>query len=79
MKKILLKKRIGNVIELTNVASSYNSVEDFLNNIIMDNNEETEEQLNKVNLMTMHASKGLEFPVVIICDANQNIIPHKKQ
>ena len=28
--------------------------------------------------MTMHASKGLEFPVVIICDANQNIIPHKK-
>ena len=45
----------------------------------MDNNEETEEQLNKVNLMTMHASKGLEFPVVIICDANQNIIPHKKQ
>lgn len=76
--KDIAEERIGNVIELTNVASSYNSVEDFLNNIIMDNNEETEEQLNKVNLMTMHASKGLEFPVVIICDANQNIIPHKK-
>ena len=37
-----------------------------------------EEETDKVNLMTMHASKGLEFPVVIICDANQNIVPHKK-
>lgn len=33
---------------------------------------------NAVQLMTMHASKGLEFPVVIIPDLNEGVIPYKK-
>ncbi|MDR1353489.1 MAG: UvrD-helicase domain-containing protein [Treponema sp.] len=32
----------------------------------------------KVNLMTIHASKGLEFPVVFIAGAEDGIIPHEK-
>ncbi len=32
----------------------------------------------KVNLMTVHASKGLEFPVVFIAGAEDGIIPHAK-
>jgi DNA helicase-2/ATP-dependent DNA helicase PcrA len=32
----------------------------------------------KVNLMTIHASKGLEFPVVFIAGAEAGIIPHDK-
>jgi DNA helicase-2/ATP-dependent DNA helicase PcrA len=32
----------------------------------------------KVNLMTIHASKGLEFPVVFIAGAEDGIIPHAK-
>ena len=31
-----------------------------------------------VSLMTMHSSKGLEFRVVYILDANEGITPHKK-
>lgn len=32
----------------------------------------------KVNLMTIHASKGLEFPVVFICGCEDGIIPHAR-
>lgn len=33
---------------------------------------------NAVILTTMHSSKGLEYPVVYIIDANEEITPHKK-
>ncbi len=36
------------------------------------------EQAKGVNLMTMHSSKGLEFQVVYILDANEGITPHRK-
>ena len=31
-----------------------------------------------VQLMTFHASKGLEFPVVFIIDVNEGVVPHRK-
>jgi DNA helicase-2/ATP-dependent DNA helicase PcrA len=34
--------------------------------------------LGKVNLMTIHSAKGLEFPVVFIAGAEEGIIPHEK-
>lgn len=37
-----------------------------------------EKKIEGVSLMTMHSSKGLEFPVVYILDANEGITPHQK-
>ena len=31
-----------------------------------------------VHIVTMHASKGLEWPVVILPDCNEGVVPHKK-
>jgi len=36
---------------------------------------ETEEDLNKVSLMTIHAAKGLEFPYVFVVGMEENLFP----
>lgn len=57
------------------------SLEGFLESytLLDDNQEEDEESLeDAVQLMTVHAAKGLEFPVVFIVGAEQGIFPHER-
>jgi ATP-dependent DNA helicase Rep len=45
---------------------------------MLDQNEnENEYDLDQIQLMTLHSSKGLEFPFVYIISCEENIIPHK--
>ena len=52
----------------------------YLNRITLlsRDNGEDENDRGKVNLMTIHASKGLEFPVVFIAGAEEGLIPHAR-
>ncbi|MDR1174417.1 MAG: UvrD-helicase domain-containing protein [Treponema sp.] len=51
----------------------------YLNRISLITRDDGEtENSGKVNLMTIHAAKGLEFPVVFIAGAEQGIIPHER-
>lgn len=51
----------------------------YLNRISLISRDENEdEDRGKVNLMTIHASKGLEFPVVFIAGVEDGIIPHAR-
>ena len=40
--------------------------------------EQESEDTDQVHLMTFHASKGLEFPLVYLVDVNEGIVPHRK-
>jgi DNA helicase-2/ATP-dependent DNA helicase PcrA len=50
----------------------------YLNRISLLTRDESDDEKGKVNLMTIHASKGLEFPVVFIAGAEDGIIPHER-
>jgi len=78
-------ERWRNVQELGNVASNYSELpvreglEAFLENVALvadvDQLQETEE---KVTLITLHAAKGLEFPVVFLTGLEESIFPHSR-
>ncbi len=50
----------------------------YLNRITLLSRDDMDEEADKgkVNLMTVHASKGLEFPVVFIAGAEEGLMPH---
>lgn len=54
------------------------SLYDYLNRITLLTRDDMEEEKGEVNIMTIHASKGLEFPVVFIAGAEDGLIPHAR-
>jgi DNA helicase II / ATP-dependent DNA helicase PcrA len=75
-----------NVNELKNLAYSYvekeatNSLSDFLADIalIEAEQEKIDESKKAVTLMTLHSSKGLEFPVVFMVGMEEGFLPHSR-
>jgi len=62
---------------LSNVAKDYKNVTEFIN-MTADIKEEDEDENDTVKLMTLHVSKGLEWPVVIIVGNNDGCLPSFK-
>lgn len=50
----------------------------YLNRITLMNREDDKDKEKKVNLMTIHAAKGLEFDYVFLAGVEKNIIPHER-
>lgn len=75
--------RLENIKELRSVASQYPNLLDFLENVALVENEyqprrNQDDNQPKVTLMTMHAAKGLEFPVVFIVGLEEGLFPHSR-
>ena len=72
-----LNSKKSNLDELVFLASAYNSVTDFLNSTALDDTMgDDKEDTDKISLMTMHSSKGLEYKVVFIIGADDESMPH---
>lgn len=57
---------------------SLESLKKFIESLLLrEDVMEDEAEKKKVQLMTLHASKGLEFPVVILCGIEEDLLPHK--
>lgn len=49
---------------------------ELLNQLMLSQPDDDDEQGNRAALMTLHASKGLEFPMVFLTGMEENILPH---
>ncbi len=54
------------------------SIENWINRILLQGKENTDENNHSVNIMTMHASKGLEFDNVYLAGIEDHIIPNQR-
>ena len=54
------------------------TLRDYLNLMSLDGKDNADRDEGKVNLMTMHASKGLEFDTVYLAGVEDNIIPSSR-
>jgi DNA helicase II / ATP-dependent DNA helicase PcrA len=63
-----------------------NCLEEFIERMLLQDSQDREEdededhdiRKNEVTLMTLHASKGLEFPIVYLIGVEEELLPHKK-
>ncbi|MBI2022198.1 UvrD-helicase domain-containing protein [Candidatus Daviesbacteria bacterium] len=78
------KARVENVKELRSVAEEFPDLDQFLENVaLIQDNQMPDSKLESnqkeaVTLMTIHAAKGLEFPVVFIVGMEEGLFPHSR-
>lgn len=69
--------RYENIEELKTVARNYKTLESFLENVaLVADTDSYDENAKTVTLMSLHASKGLEFKHVYIVGMEEGILPH---
>ncbi|WP_444666805.1 ATP-dependent helicase [Cereibacter changlensis] len=70
--------RLENLKELVKALEQFENLQGFLEHValIMDN--ETEEAAQKVSIMTLHAAKGLEFPIVFLPGWEDGLFPSQR-
>lgn len=78
------RQRLENIKELRSVAVEFPNLSQFLENVALVEQEYMpdkpigDEKRNAVTLMTLHAAKGLEFPVVFMVGMEEGLFPHSR-
>lgn len=80
------QQRLANIEELLTVAREFDErhavsrpLEEFLEEVsLVNDTDDWENENDRVTLMTLHASKGLEFPVVFLVAVEEGLLPHER-
>ena len=78
------RARLENIKELRSVAIEFPNLTDFLENVALveqeyhSDKQADSEKKNAITLMTLHAAKGLEFPIVFIIGMEEGLFPHSR-
>lgn len=79
-----VEKRVSTVGDLVGTLREFSqpgkTIRQFLEGIMLDNQDDKDdvEKKSGVCLITLHAAKGLEFPIVYLVGLEQGILPHKR-
>ena len=72
------ENRLENIKELLNAMKEFDNLESFLEHVALATSIDKNWEGQKVNLMTIHGSKGLEFDVVFLPGWEEGLFPHQK-
>ncbi|MBR3204618.1 UvrD-helicase domain-containing protein [Candidatus Saccharibacteria bacterium] len=72
------KERINNLAVLADNAGKFESLDEFLAEAALMSSADENGAKNSVTLMTLHAAKGLEFPVVFLVGLEEGLFPSSK-
>ena len=72
------ENKLENIKELLNAMKEFDNLESFLEHVALATSLDQEWDNEKVNLMTLHASKGLEFNIVYLPGWEEGLFPHQK-
>lgn len=79
------KERLENIKELRSVAVAFPNLTEFLENIALveqeylpDKPAKESDRKDAITLMTLHAAKGLEFPIVFMVGMEEGLFPHQR-
>lgn len=77
--------RLENIKELRSVATEFPKLQEFLETVALVEQEYEPQRVrgrdakrDSVTLMTLHAAKGLEFPIVFIVGMEEGLFPHSR-
>ena len=72
------ENRLENIKELLNAMKDFDNLEGFLDHVSLATSVDQNWDGEKVNMMTMHAAKGLEFKTVFLPGWEEGLFPHQK-
>ncbi len=72
------ENRLENLKELLRAMQDYDNLQSFLEHVALATSIDQEWEGAKINLMTMHAAKGLEFDVIFLPGWEEGLFPHQK-
>lgn len=75
----VVSEKIENIITFQNMCNEFSSIKELIYNVDNLNDSMAKDlPIDKIKLMTIHKSKGLEFKVVFIIGLNDGLLPHVK-